>query len=302
MFRYLLLSVFFVSLTINTMAQQMPLVANFMFNQLIYNPAAAGMQETQFNSNLVSRFQWTGMNGAPVTNMFWADYRFPAKKMALGLNLNYDKFGANRNTDFLLNYAYYVPLTSKWKLSMGLRMGFTSAKFSTAYLDRVWDQGDPVVEASNVSAMMPKAGAGLQLSTKNFYAGFSAPDLIMSDKQNLYGNEGKPFFSKKRNYMMMAGYRVKLSDSYKLYPNLRISYFPDSKVRTDLNLIFEITDYFWAGATYSSYKSHALMAGTHISSRVRFAYAYEFKRDLGVNLNTHEINLMLNLDGLFRKK
>ncbi|HEY8401210.1 MAG TPA: type IX secretion system membrane protein PorP/SprF, partial [Cytophagaceae bacterium] len=79
-------------------------------------------------------------------------------------------------------------------------------------------------------------------------------------------------------------------------------YYPGDGIRTDINLIFGITDYFWAGATYSTSNNHALMAGTHISSRIRFAYAYEFiTRQAGNRLFTHEINLMINMDNLFKK-
>jgi hypothetical protein len=71
----------------------------------------------------------------------------------------------------------------------------------------------------------------------------------------------------------------------------------------DLNTIFEITDYFWAGLTYSTSKNHAVMVGTHISSRIRFAYSYELNTQAGAGgrLSTHEINVMLNLDDLFKK-
>jgi hypothetical protein len=96
---------------------------------------------------------------------------------------------------------------------------------------------------------------------------------------------------------------LKINDSYSLFPNLRLNYFPEAGVTVDANVIAEITDYFWAGLTYSTAKSFTVMAGTHISSRIRFGYAFEFKSksETSAQLNTHEINLMINLDDLFRK-
>src|SRR4051812_36961282 len=81
-------------------AQQMPQTVFFMYNQLIYNPAAAGMHETDFNANTLARFQWGGKaGGGPFTNALWSDYRFSGKKMAAGININYDKFGASSNVE-----------------------------------------------------------------------------------------------------------------------------------------------------------------------------------------------------------
>jgi type IX secretion system PorP/SprF family membrane protein len=137
-----------------------------MFNQLIYNPAAAGMQETDFNTNLLTRFQWSSVDGAPVTNMFWADYKFSEKKMALGLNFNHDRYGANKNTDVFANYAYYVPLSHKLRLSMGLRLGATFNRFNTSDLKNVWDQDDPLLANADRSSVLPKAGTGFQLISR----------------------------------------------------------------------------------------------------------------------------------------
>ncbi|MBX9851455.1 MAG: PorP/SprF family type IX secretion system membrane protein [Cytophagaceae bacterium] len=282
-------------------AQQMPQTVNFMYNQLIYNPAAAGMHETDFNANLVTRFQWGGkLGGGPISNMLWADYKFAQKRMAAGLNVNFDKFGATSNLDVLGNYSYYIPLSNKLKLYMGLRAGLSSARLNTADL-KAWDPDDVVIAASDVRATYPKVGAGFQLLSKNYYVGFSLPDFFTVDKYNIYGNKDKSLFQKRRNYLFMSGYKWKINDTYDLYPNVRLIYFPGNKIRADFNTIFEITDYFWFGLTYSTSRNHAIMAGTHISSRVRFSYAFEFNAKANVNLplSTHEINIMLNLDDLF---
>jgi len=304
MFRKLFFVLFIILIYTSGNGQQLPQTVNFMFNQLVYNPAAAGMHETEFNANLITRFQYGGKSlGGALTNMLWSDYRFSGNKMAIGGNLNYDKFGATSTFDFMGNYAYYVPLSNKLKLSMGLRAGVSSARLNTKNLN-AWDLDDPVIGMNDFSTTMPKVGAGLQLQSRNFYAGVSVPDFINSDKNNFYGNKDRSFFDKRRNYILMSGYRLKINDTYGLYPNLRMIYYTGSKLRADFNTIVEITDYFWAGVTVSTSNNHAIMAGTHISSRIRFAYAYEFNAKSGasVPLSTHEINLMLNLDDLFKKK
>jgi hypothetical protein len=53
-------------------AQQLPQLSNFMQNQIVLNPAATGMNESELNASILSRLQWSGIKGAPTSNMFWA--------------------------------------------------------------------------------------------------------------------------------------------------------------------------------------------------------------------------------------
>ncbi|MFN6946932.1 MAG: type IX secretion system membrane protein PorP/SprF [Cytophagaceae bacterium] len=293
----------FLALTQKATGQQIPHISQFMHNQLVYNPAAAGMHETQFNTNVLSRIQWSSIKGAPLTHLFWSDYRFPGDRMALGVNVMQESFGAHKNTDLLGNFSYNIPLTRKLKLAMGLRLGASFYRYNPSMLSNVWDDGDPLLFFDSRNSTLPKAGAGFQLQSKNMYLGFSAPDLIVSDRDDIFDNKDLSLFQKRRNYILMGGYTIKLNDSYNLLPNLRIIYFPGSGYRADINLIGEISDYFWAGASYSTIKSYTFMAGTHISSRMRFGYSYEFRlrSEVLIPLNTHELNLMINLDNLTKK-
>ena len=282
-------------------AQRIASVGNFMNNQLIYNPAAAGMHEAQFNTSLVTSFQMTGVEGAPLTNFLWADYRSKSGKSAIGLNLNYDKFGVSKNTDIYGNYSYNIRLNRKLKLAFGLKMGITRIYYSTSDLTRIWDPGDVYAANITIKTVLPKAGAGLQLQSKKSYIGFSLPDLITYDKNNVMNNDGNSFFKQKRNYTLMAGTKYKINDSYSFNPNVMVFYYPGASMILDVNALFEITDYFWAGGTYSTSHQHSLMAGTNISSRIKFGYAYRFKTG-PVTLSTHELNLRVSMDDLFSKK
>lgn len=301
-------------LSFNLFAQEIPNISQFMHNKMVYNPAAAGMNESQFNTNFISRFQWSGIEGAPSNNLFWADYRIAKYKMGMAVNVNSEVYGANRNTDFYANYAYHLKLNRQFKLSLGMRFGASQLQLSTSNLRR-WDEIDAVADQASYNFMVPKIGFGAMLTARDFYASISLPDLLVYDQNYVIDDRGVNYFKRKRNYALLTGYRSRVSDLLALSPNIKISHFPTTpNIRFDYNLNFEITDYFWAGATYShligtksgdfTSNSLTLMAGTYISSRVRFGYAYELYTGnaLGIRLQTHEINLMLTLDGLFRKK
>lgn len=296
--------VFFLLFTLQTSilnAQQITPLANFMYNQLVYNPAAAGMQEAQFNVSTLARLQWSSIEGAPKQGMLWSDYRFKSNKMAVGVNVGSLKYSGYTNTDVNVNYAYYVNLNKKLKLSMGLRAGFTSLAFSTSSFN-IWDDDDQVIASSGYNKLIPKVGLGFQLSSRNAYVSIASADLISTNKTYITGDTASSFLKRKRNIVAMAGAKLRLGDLYNLRPNVGFFYYPDSKAMVKLNTTFEIKDYFWAGLGYSTNQFVALNLGTNISSRIRFAYSLETYVGGRFGLTSHELNLLFTMDNLFRKK
>lgn len=286
-------------------AQEMlPQLNSYMFNQFVYNPASGGMYESDLNFHSAGKFQWSGIAGAPLTNFSWADFRFRKNSMSAGLIFSYDQSGLNQFTDVALNYTYIIRLSNTLKFSVGLRAGVVSTKFNGTSGANVRDAGDPL--ATVVDVTYPKFGTGFQLYTKKFYASIGIPDLVAITNNSNMKDYNKNFFQKNRNYTLMAGYKLKLTDGFSLFPNGKVSYFPAQPVRADLSLLGEVTDYFWAGASYSTFGLASVMVGTYLSSSIRFMYAYEFnvKSDLASTntLTTHEVNLMIQLDNLFSKK
>jgi len=281
-------------------AQQITPLSNFMYNQMVYNPASAGMHESQFNVSTLARLQWSSIQGSPKSGLLWSDYRFKSNKMAIGLNVGTTSYSGYKNTDVNLNYAYYVKLNKKLKLSMGLRGGFTSLTFNTDNF-QIWDSGDQVIDNSGYKKVTPKIGLGFQLNSRNSYIGIASSDFISANKVDITGDTANSFFKRKRNINLMAGTVLKLGDLYNLRPNIAVFYYQDSKLLTKINATFEIKDYFWAGLTYSTNNFAAINLGTNISSRIRFGYAFEtYIGTSGIGLSTHELNLMIKLDNLFR--
>jgi type IX secretion system PorP/SprF family membrane protein len=283
-------------------AQPQNTIANFMYNQLLYNPASAGMQEAQFNAALLGRLQWSTIEGAPTVAHLWTDYRLKSNKMALGLNLSNVSYSGYSNNDINANYAYNINLTRKLKLALGLRAGVYFSKFGLedfAY----WDEQDEVINSSTYNYTLFKAGTGFQLNSKKSYLGLSVPDLFVPNKPEVTGDTAKGFFKQKRNFVLMGGTKIALGDLYNLKPNVALFYHGLVGFRGNVNATFEIKDYFWAGLTYSTVRSFTLLAGTNISSRIRFGYAFEFYagKTGARSLNTHEVNLTMQLDNLIRR-
>lgn len=283
--------------------QQMNVLNHFMYNQLVFSPASAGMHEAQFNLSALTKFQWTSITGSPKNIMAWADYRTPSRKMGLGVVLNRYSQAGYSSTDLNLNYAYNIRLGEKLRLSMGLRAGFTNIKNSTSdYV--IWDANDPQEATSNFTVFIPKFGAGFQLNSKTSYLNLSASDLLAVDKNN-YILDTASFIKRNRNYLLMAGTIIPLGDLYNIRPNLLVQYYsPLSGVVARVNTNFEIKDYFWIGLTYATSGSISAIAGTHINRRMKLAYSYEYftASTKGNVIGAHEINILLNMNNVVKKK
>ncbi|MFN0048888.1 MAG: PorP/SprF family type IX secretion system membrane protein [Cytophagales bacterium] len=297
--KFIVVNIFLaISCAVLSNAQELPALSYFMNNRVLYNPAAAGTNETQFTASLAVRPGWAGTSG-----LLWAEYKFIPYNMAAAISVFQDRIGANVNTNFMANYAYHLYLTKRSKLSLGLSAGAVSFSFGDGEITNVWDEGDQSYLKAIYATTLPKFGFGVQYYNKQFFASLSIPDIVMVGTA-LYQrlNEGN-FFQRKRNYVAMAGYNFKISDKYVLNPNVLFLYHPISGAKVDANLQVKLLDYFWIGATYSTSGNHNLMAGTQLSSRMRFGYAYIFINTNATSvLSTHEVNLVLFLDNLFQPK
>lgn len=309
-YKFLLGITYFFFLCVNqkVQAQQALPLMQYMNNPMVYNPGAAGMLETEFNVGLISKLptNFSNTTNRPLTNALWSDYRFGKKNMALGLNLNYDTYGsfANSNkkqTEAALTYAYHIPVGVGKKIGLGLRAGISSLQYNTDQL-QAWDANDPTIAAAAGNYMLAKFGFGVYYQSRKLTLGASAPDLFTADQSNVLSNNDSSFFKKRRNYMANAAYVFKLGDRYQLIPSAILYYYPGTQAVAIGSLNLHFTDYFWVGAAYSSNQMVAFNAGTHLSARVRLGYAYQtyVTSTSDARFNSHEINLLISFDDLFK--
>lgn len=299
------LFIFLLGVHIHVNAQEITHFGQYMYNKPLYNPAAYGSGLTQFNLHLVTNISWIGIEGAPQSHALWSDYRLNAYRMAMGVLIQQTRLGSRENLDINFNYAYHLKINHKTQLGMGLSAGLLNAKFASATVDRYWDGNDNVFEGAGFSIMLPKFGFGLLLYQKRYYVSISCPDLVLVDRQNVIYSPDNNFFSQKRSYLLMSGTTLRISDQYAFQPHLYIYYHPLYGARIDVTSLFDITDYFWVGGTYSTSHQHRAIVGTNMSARMRFGYAFGFTAGSHADtraLSSHELNLMIRADNLFKKQ
>ena len=98
------LYIFSLSLSFTLFGQQEPLVTNFMFNKLNYNPAATGIDDG-ISATLIYRNQWDKVVGAPNTTFFNIDANLNKVFYGnYGLTFMNDVIGNFRQNNLLFNF------------------------------------------------------------------------------------------------------------------------------------------------------------------------------------------------------
>jgi type IX secretion system PorP/SprF family membrane protein len=120
----------FAAMSSSVKAQLNPLSAQYFTNQYLINPAFAGAGQG-LKLNGAYRKLWSNVPGSPLTQNLTADYGF--NKVGLGLTVNNESAGLQRQTRIVGSYAYHLPLNGDGQqLHFGVSLGFMSQRLENA--------------------------------------------------------------------------------------------------------------------------------------------------------------------------
>jgi len=272
-------------------AQQIPQFTQFMYNNLVLNPAYAGADEA-LSLTLLHRSQWTGVDNAPSTQSFSAHSLIRKKQIGLGLTVIRDEIGVHKNTNILTNYAYHINLAEKTFLSFGLQVGLANIKSDYASLASA--PLDPKL-VNSINETMIDFGAGLYLRTPRFTLSLSSPGLL---SRTITVNDTVSVNLKKANFMGFARYRFTLSADLDMEPGFMLKYFTALPVSYDVNLNFIYRKVLTVGASYRKSESIDLILKFQLTPQLQFGYAYDYPVNYAARLSSASHELMLNY--LFR--
>ncbi|MFN5379906.1 MAG: PorP/SprF family type IX secretion system membrane protein, partial [Bacteroidota bacterium] len=107
----------------SALAQQDPLLSQYMFNHLLINPGYAGSKDYAMTT-LLYRNQWVKLDGAPKTVVASLHSPvFKSRKVGLGLTLMNDRIGISNRTNIMVDYAYHIPIKNNLKIAIGIKAG-----------------------------------------------------------------------------------------------------------------------------------------------------------------------------------
>src|SRR6056297_917336 len=210
--RFIFLTLFAVGISGMAGAQQDPMYTQYMDNLLVVNPGYAGTRGDA-NFLVVARNQWVSFDGAPRTRTLAFNTPLKKDKIGLGFSIMTDKIGPLRQTGLYFDYSYFLKTGFNYKLSLGLKGGFSFYRAALTELSTV--NPDPIYERDIYKNFLPNFGVGAFLFSEDTYFGFSVPKLVENtinreDYQTEYVNK------EEIHLYFVAGKKFNLSESIQL--------------------------------------------------------------------------------------
>jgi type IX secretion system PorP/SprF family membrane protein len=282
-------------------AQQESSFSHYMFNQQIINPAYAGARGLNSFTSIV-RSQWSGIEGAPLTQTLSFNAPISSKNLGFGLSVLNDKIGPISTTSGDIDFSYHLRLNQKGhRLSIGLKAGVVSYLLDSDKINTSISN-DPSFVMDFDRKLIPNIGFGLYYYTQNFYLGFATPRLV----------ENKDFGIERHAYFL-AGGLFNLNTSLMLKPSLMYKQ-TKSIAAFDASLLGIVNELFWAGVQVRNVVNSdnfqptnnlgtSVLLGLSLGERFSLGYSYGIPSSMtnkGFNTSTHE--LMLRYDLIARVK
>jgi type IX secretion system PorP/SprF family membrane protein len=275
-------------------AQQDPMYTQYMDNLQVLNPGYAGSQGIG-NILMVARSQWVEFDGAPATRSFTYNTSYDEQNVGVGFSLMSDQIGPLKQTGFYADYSYFLPVSQKFKLGLGLKGGVSFYRANLVALQTV--DSDPVFNHDIYENFLPNVGVGLFLFSETTYFGVSVPKLI----DNIIINEEvqTDYINKQQRHMyFVAGHRFDISEDFQLKTNGMMRKVKSAPLSVDLTVMGGFRDKFWVGAMYRFGDAYGMLVKFNPSPNMSIGYAYDITiSELSAfNSGTHEIMFSYNLD------
>lgn len=301
--KYVLL--FFVLLPCLLFAQQAPQYSMYFLNPYSFNPAYSGLDES-LSITGVFRKQWVQLQGSPINQSLNAHMPWYYMKGGVGLQVENDMLGAERNLSASLSYAYHRNLGNDYTLSLGLAGGMIQKTIDGDKLrapdgnyENIIDHQDDFLPIGKEGAIAPLLNVGLYLKNESLEIGLSANNIIEPFAE--YNLNAITQFQFLRNYFIIFAYEIELGSRFQMKPSLFLK-TDFIEFQTDISSIFTYNDNIFAGASLRGYSKNTfdavvLTAGMRITENITLAYAYDVSISSlrTYNKGSHEVLLNYNL-------
>jgi len=291
---------FFILVSLQSVAQQDPIFTQYMYNGQVINPAYAGIWEKAGFTALV-REQWAGINRAPLTESISLHSPLNNESVGVGLNIINDTYAREKRLTILADYAYEVNLTPWRRLRFGVKFGFTNYKNPlTEYQLYPDGEYDPAFAQDIDLKFLPNFGVGFFLYEDNYYIGLAIPKMVENDFSYNYQNYSTQ--SEIRTAYLNGGY-VFFLDPFSRFifkPTLMIRASMNMPIQYDIaaNLLFY--ERMWAGVMLRAGNGQAVCTTIqwliNKNLRVGFAMDITYNDIFPYQNGTYEFTLGWDMD------
>lgn len=278
-------------------AQSFPVSSHNIWNPQTDQPAFTGISK---GIRLVGgyRYQWTGIEGAPMTAYAGADMPLPIKNSSGGVWLNYDRTGAMSFTQARIAYAYKIPVAKNF-ISAGIHAGIVSIGLDGSKLTTPGGQGgnnDDLLPGAKNSGIRPEIGAGLVFHHDKFYAG-----VFINNAAGLSSRVDGLTSSFNADYGRYVGFQggasIRLSENVSFNPMLL--YRTDfTNHQIELVALTSLKERFSLGAGFRGYNNNSIESllalmkiGITKDLEIRYSYDVNLLALNAVSRGSHEFSI-----------
>lgn len=256
----------------------------------IINPAHVGLK-SDLNLSLLSRQQWAGVEGAPITNTFSVSGR-TFNRLGIGFSVVNEKIGFTSLNNVNLDTSYSLPLSQKATISLGLKVGI--AMFDNNFSQAIASDNDSY---ESFSGRHPNVGFGVVYYKSNYFISVSIPYLLDTPVFKTASYLNSSINLNYQNFFVAAGAVFELSESVDYKPSVIVKNNENLPITFDVNSNFIYRNLIEAGVSYRYENSLSAIFAVLLNNRYRIGYAYDNKlATFGDNLSSHEIILTVDLD------
>ncbi|WP_073851529.1 PorP/SprF family type IX secretion system membrane protein [Pontibacter flavimaris] len=280
-------------------AQQAPQYSQYIFNELVVNPAYAGSKEI-LSINGTYRTQWTGLPGAPTSQTLSVDGPTSHKNLGWGVHLVNDEIGAQSQTSAYGALSTRIRLDRYSDLALGVAVGASQYVLDGTRLDPGSEMPDQAIPEGRVSQVLPDVKIGAFFNTERFYVGLSAANLVP------FKDDKTEIATPRRHFFLSSGYVFDLSRDIRLKPSILIKEDFRSPTAVDLNAFVLLYNRLWLGASYRTAvpmftnqemkqldkrNAVALIAQIYATKKLRIGYSYDISLNELKNYSSHEVSV-----------
>lgn len=291
----LLLSVFVLSAFIGR-AQSNFHLTQYMVHQPFINPSAMASYD-EMNLALFYRNQWTGFQGAPVTQGVSFSTPIGKTNNFLGLNVMHDVIGVNSSTLISLPYSYSIRLTKQYKLSFGIAPSISTIQSNLSEIHTINDN-DPIYQQNLPTVIVPNSSFGMYFFSKRFYAGYAIPKMLHNNIVVQEKIDVKNTFNwKQLHHYLSIGIRFPVNRNLDFNVSTLGKYVHGSSLQLDINAQALFMKKVGIGASYRTSNELAAILTIQALKYFKFSYAYEynFARIGDYSNGSHEIMLIIEI-------
>ena len=298
------LILFLTTVSIAAHAQLGTPLTQYSGNQMVYNPAYAGVYNL-LAANLSMRKLWVGLPGSP--SLFSVNAHAPIRnsRNALGLIIQREQWGASIGHYAYANYAHKFYLEDG-VLNFGLQVGVFNLATDWNKIDYVEDWDDPALGKGRVSSTHFDANFGIYYQASDFYLGFSAKHLTQSKYEflTLPTNDELWFSQKRMEFFFIGGLNLILSDNWVLRPEYLIRYVHTTPTTFNVGAHLGYRRKHFVGLNLQTgQKAVSITGRTMVTPELWIGYSYDMYYGIvrPYQKGSHELSISYYIDSFWNK-